>query len=128
MGAAFPQGLPELVQDGAQVRTGAPLLALWPQKLRELSPWVHPTLGGQVAQERELLLYPEPDGQPLEACLWRPQQPEAQPLFFLGFRLESHAPRFRYAPLLRWLVRAVMGADLCLSRSDCTGLPRGIAT
>ena len=38
MGAFFPQGLPELVQDGAQVRTGVPLLALWPQKLSELSP------------------------------------------------------------------------------------------
>ena len=66
-------------------------------------------LGGQVAQERELLLYPEPDGQPLKVCLRRPQQPEAQPFFFSGLRLESHAPRFRYAPLLWWLLRAVKG-------------------
>jgi len=54
-----------------------PLLALWPQKLGELSPWVPSPLGGQVAQQRELLLYPEPDGQLLEARLRWPQQPEA---------------------------------------------------
>jgi hypothetical protein len=77
MGAVFPQGLPELVQDSAQVRTGVPLLALWPQELCELSPWVPSPLGGQVAQERELLLYPEPDGQPLKASLRWPQQLEA---------------------------------------------------
>ena len=77
MGTFFPQGLPELVQDGAQVRTGVPLLALWPQKLCELSPWVPSPLGGQVAQEGELLLYPELDGQPLKTRLRRPQQPEA---------------------------------------------------
>ena len=76
-GCVLPQGLPELVQDGAQVRTGVALLALGPQKLREPPPRVPSALGGQVAQERELLLYPEPDGQPLEARLRRPQQPEA---------------------------------------------------
>ena len=127
-GAFFPQGLPELVQDGAQVRAGATLLALWPQKLCELSPRVPSPLGDQVAQERELLLYLEPDGQPPKARLRRPQQPEAQPIFFWDFRLESHAPRFRYAPLLWWLVRAVMGVGLSLSRPNCTGFPWGIAT
>jgi hypothetical protein len=37
VGAVLPQGLPELGQGAAQVRAGAPLLALWPQKLGELS-------------------------------------------------------------------------------------------
>src|SRR4029453_10094125 len=127
-GHLFPQSLPELVQDGAQVSTGAPLFALWPQKLCELPPRVTSPLGGQVAQERELLLDPEPDAQPLEAGHGRPQQPEPQPLFFWGLRLKSHAPRFRYAPLLWWLLRAVMGAGLCLSPPNFTGFPRGIPT
>src|SRR5687767_2159264 len=128
MGAFFPQGLPELVQDSSQVRAGAPLLALWPQELCELPSWVPTPLGGQVAQERERLLYPEPDGQPLEARLRWPQQPDPQQPFFLGLRLESHAPRFRYAPLLWWLVSAVMGAGLSLSHSNCTRSPRCVAT
>ena len=65
------------MQESAQVRTGVPLLAFWPQKLCESSPWVPSPLGSQIAQERELLLYPEPDGQPLKANLRWPQQPEA---------------------------------------------------
>src|SRR5215211_1707287 len=104
MGAVFPQVLPELVQDSAQVRAGAPLLALWPQKLGELPSWVPTPLGGQVAQKRERLLYLEPEEHSVKACLRWPQQPDPQQLFFLGLRLQSPVPRFRYALLLRLLV------------------------
>ena len=65
---------------------------------------VPPTVGGQVAQKRKLLLCPEAEGTPRKASLGLLGPPEAQPLFFLERGLEPPVQRFRNAPLLRWLV------------------------
>src|SRR5918998_2841847 len=47
----LPHNLLEPGQSAAQVRPGAPLVAVWPQELGELPPGALPAIGGQVAQE-----------------------------------------------------------------------------
>jgi hypothetical protein len=110
MDGVLPQGFSELGNGSAQVGTDVRLVAVWPQKLRQPPPRVPPPLGGQVAQEREHLLHLVPYGQLPKARLRRSEQPEAQQVFFSGLRLGSRAPRFRYVPLLRWLVYVQQGA------------------
>src|SRR5215208_4402828 len=81
-GAVLSERLPELGEGAAQVRPGVPLVTLWPQKLGELPPRVPPPLGGQVAQQRNCLLCPEPERPSFNACLGRPKQPDTQRLIF----------------------------------------------